>query len=98
MTIFVSGLPSGAGVLQNQSIARRELKRSRKGAKKGDKRKLDILQRLEENPEITKVELMEELDLSRKQVQKLIKELCKNRLVERQRSNRSGKRIVKNNR
>ncbi len=31
-------------------------------------------------------------------MQNFIKELCKNGLVERQRSNRSGKRIVKNNR
>ena len=52
---------------------------SRKGAekepKKGAERKLDILQKLEENPEITQIKLMEEFDLSRKQIQKIIKEL-----------------------
>ena len=49
--------------------------RSRKGAKKGAERKLDILQKLEENPEITQIKLMEEFDLSRKQIQKIIKDL-----------------------
>ena len=52
---------------------------SRTGAekepKKGAERKLDILQKLEENPEITQIKLMEEFDLSRKQIQKIIKEL-----------------------
>ena len=42
---------------------------------KGAERKLDILQKLEENPEITQIKLMEEFDLSRKQIQKIIKEL-----------------------
>ena len=42
---------------------------------KGAERKLDILQKLEENPEITQTKLMEEFDLSRKQIQKIIKEL-----------------------
>lgn len=36
---------------------------------------MDILQKLEENPEITQVKLMEEFDLSRKQIQKIIKDL-----------------------
>ena len=42
---------------------------------KGAERKLDILQKLEENPEITQIKLMEEFDLSRKLIQKIIKEL-----------------------
>ena len=54
-------------------------KRNQKGAKKepkkGAERKLDILQKLEENPEITQIKLMEEFDLSRKLIQKIIKEL-----------------------
>ena len=62
---------------------------------KGAVRKLDILQKLEENPEITQVNLMEEFDLSRKQIQKIIKDLCEEGLVERQGSNRNGRWIVK---
>ena len=62
---------------------------------KGAERKLDILQRLEENPEITQVKLMEKFDLSRKQIQKIIKGLREEGLVERQGSNRSGRWIVK---
>lgn len=72
---------------------------SRKGAekepKKGAERKLDILQKLEENPEITQVKLMEEFDLSRKQIQKIIKDLREEGLVERQGSNRNGRWVVK---
>ena len=62
--------------MKTQSVIRREPKRSRKKEpKKGAERKLDILQKLEENPEITQVKLMEEFDLSRKQIQKIIKDL-----------------------
>ena len=53
------------------------------------------MQKLEENPEITQVKLMKEFDLSRKQIQKIIKDLREEGLVERQGSNRSGKWIVK---
>ncbi|WP_080656570.1 MarR family transcriptional regulator [Dorea longicatena] len=63
--------------------------------KKGAERKLGILQKLEENPEITQVNLMEEFDLSRKQIQKIIKDLREEGLVERQGSNRNGRRGVK---
>ena len=70
-------------------------KGAKKEPKKGAERKLDILHRLEENPEITQVKLMEEFDLSRKQIQKIIKDLREEGVVERQGSNRSGKWIVK---
>ena len=50
---------------------------------------------MKDNPAITQVKLMEELELSRKQIQKLIKDLQEEGLVERQGSNRSGKWIVK---
>nr|WP_256444832.1 helix-turn-helix domain-containing protein [Blautia sp. MSJ-9] len=77
----------------------KESKNNQKGAekepKKGAERELDILRRLEENPEITQVKLMEEFDLSRKQIQKIIKDLREEGLVERQGSNRSGRWIVK---
>lgn len=66
-----------------------------KNNQKGAERELDILRRLEENPEITQVKLMEEFDLSRKQIQKIIKDLREEGLVERQGSNRSGRWIVK---
>ena len=79
-----------------QKGAEREPKRSQKREpKKGVERKQDILQRLEENPEITQVKLMEEFDLSRKQIQKIIKDLREEGLVERQGSNRSGRWVVK---
>lgn len=76
----------------SQKGAEKEPKRSQKGAE----RKLDILHRMKENPAITQVKLMEELELSRKQIQKIIKDLQEEGLVERQGSNRSGKWIVKN--
>ena len=80
----------------SQKGAEKEPKRSqKKEPKKGAERNLDILQKLEENPEITQVKLMEEFDLSRKQIQKIIKDLREEGLVERQGSNRSGKWIVK---
>lgn len=44
---------------------------------------------------ITQVKLMEEFNLTRKQVQKIIKDLREDGLVERQGSNRSGKWMVK---
>ena len=73
----------------------REQKRAKKEPKKGAERKLDILQKLEENPEITQVKLMEAFDLSRKQIQKIIKDLREEGLVERQGSNRNGRWVVK---
>lgn len=89
---------------------KRELKRNRKGAEKGPKRsqrgtkkepkkgaeiKNGILQRMQKNPEITQMKLMEEFELTRKQIQTMIKDLQKRGLVERQGSNRSGKWVVK---
>lgn len=46
-------------------------------------------------PEVTQVKLMEEFDLSRKQIQKIIKDLREEGLVERQGSNRNGRWVVK---
>ena len=71
---------------------------SRKGAekepKKGAERKLNILSRLAENPTMTQTALMKELKLTRKQVQKDIKELQEEGVLEREGSNRNGKWIV----
>ena len=74
-------------------------KEPKKGAekepKKGAERKQDILSQLVGNPEMTQTELMEKLGLTRKQVQKDIKELQEEGLLEREGSNRKGKWIVK---
>lgn len=56
---------------------------------------MEILNRMRENPFVTQVKLMEEFNLSRKQIQKIIQYLRLNGLVEREGSNRSGKWIVK---
>ena len=66
-----------------------------KGSKKGTERSLEILDRMRENPFVTQVKLMEEFNLSRKQIQNIIQYLRLNGLVEREGSNRSGKWIVK---
>ena len=76
--------------------AEKEPKRSRrKEAKNGAEIRTGILQRMRENPAITQTRLMEEFELTRKQIQLMIKDLQKNGLVERQGSNRSGKWVVK---
>ena len=72
-----------------------EQKGAKKEPKKGAEKKWDILQRMKEDSAITQVRLMEEFDLTRKQVQKIIKDLREDGFVERQGSNRSGKWIVK---
>lgn len=73
---------------------------SRKGAekvpKKGAERRQDILNKLAKNSTMTQTGLMEELGLTRKQVQKTIKELQEEGVLEREGSNRNGKWIVKN--
>ena len=46
-----------------------------KGAKKGTERSLEILNRMRENPFVTQVKLMEEFNLSRKQIQNIIQYL-----------------------
>ena len=50
---------------------------------------------MQENPAITQPELMEEVELTRKQIQTIIKKLQENGFVERQGSARSGKWVVK---
>lgn len=49
---------------------------------------------MRENPFVTQVKLMEEFNLTRKQIQNIIQYLRLNGLVEREGSNRSGKWIV----
>ncbi len=87
----------------HEAFLKEGLKRSQKGAekepKKGAERKQEILELLEKNPKMTQKLLMEELDLSRKQVQKEIKELQEHGVLVREGSNRGGKwRVRKMNR
>ena len=76
-------------------IEEKGVKVDAKGAKKGTERRLEILNRMRENPFVTQVKLMEEFNLSRKQIQNIIQYLRLNGVVEREGSNRSGKWIVK---
>ena len=79
--------------------ANEELKRSQKGAekepKKGAERKQAILAILVENSTITQAQLMKEMGLTRKQVQKDMKELQEEGELVREGTNRSGRWVVK---
>ena len=83
----------------HEGFLREETKRSQKGAEKEPKkraeRKRDILNQLEENSTMTQTGLMEVLGLTRKQIQKAIKELQEEGLLVREGSNRNGRWIVK---
>lgn len=83
----------------HEGFLREETKRRQKGAekepKKGAERKRDILNQLEENSTMTQTGLMEVLGLTRKQIQKAIKELQEEGLLVREGSNRNGRWIVK---
>lgn len=77
-------------------IVKKEPKRSQKKApQKISERKQNILYKLAADPTITQVKLMEDFELTRKQVQSAIKELQKEGLLEREGSNRNGKWIAK---
>ena len=83
---------------KKQTIKTKEPKRSQKGAekepKKGDIRKKEILKLIEIDPNITQTKIMEELDLTRKQVQKDMRELQEIHILEREGSNRNGRWII----
>ena len=88
--------PKGAEVGQKGAeVDQKGAEVESKGGKKGTERSLEILNRMRENPFVTQVKLMEEFNLSRKQIQNIIQYLRLNGLVEREGSNRSGKWIVK---
>ena len=78
--------------------AEKESKRSQKGAKKepkkGAERKQDILKLIKSDASVTQTRIMEELHLTRKQVQKDMKELQEMHILEREGSNRSGRWII----
>lgn len=62
-------------VYMKKTTLEEKLEYNQKGAKNGADRKIDILYQMEENPEVTQVKLMEGFDLSRKQIQRLIKDM-----------------------
>ena len=76
----------------------KEPKRSQKGAEKepikGAERKKEILKLIKLNSTITHVEIMKELDLTRKQVQKDMKELQEMHIIAREGTNRRGRWII----
>ena len=59
-------------VYMKKTTLEEKLGYNQKGAKNGADRKIDILY---QNPEVTQVKLMEGFDLSRKQIQRLIKDM-----------------------
>ena len=71
------------------------IKTSQKGAEKepikGAERKKEILKLIKVNSTITQVEIMKELDLTRKQVQKDMKELQEMHIIAREGTNRRGR-------
>ncbi len=82
--------------------AKKEPKRSQKGAKKEPKGSQKVIERrkiildiLAKNPTITQIQLMEETDLTRKQIQKDMKQLREEGLLVREGSNRNGRWVVK---
>ncbi len=75
---------------RSQKGAEKEPKRSQKGAE----RKREILELIKANPTITQTEIMKELDLTRKQVQKDMNELKELHIIEREGTNRSGRWII----
>lgn len=82
--------------------AEKELKKSRKGAEKepkksqkGAERKQAISDLLQKDPTMTQTQLMQELALTRKQIQTDMKELQEEGILAREGSNRYGRWVVK---
>ena len=71
------------------------LKEEQKESQKGAEIRQKILELLENNPTMTQIMLMNMLNLSRKQIQKAIKELQEQGFLAREGSNRNGCWIVK---
>lgn len=83
-------------LMKSQKGAKKEPKRSRKKEpKKGAERKQVMLAILAENPIMTQTQLMDEMNLTRKQVQKDMKELQEEGVLVREGTNRSGRWVVK---
>lgn len=82
----------------HEKFLNEELKESQKGAekepKKGAERKKAILELLAKNPTMTQAQLMEQMELTRKQVQKDVKELQEEGMLKREGSNRNGRYAI----
>lgn len=75
--------------------SRKEAEKEPKGSRKGAEERNMILNLLRENPTMTQTKLMDRMNLSRKQVQKIIKDLQEQDFLKREGSNRNGRWIVK---
>ncbi len=90
---FISRIYVHDAFLDNGIV--KEQKGAKKEPKKGAEREQAILFEMQNNPSITQIALMQEFDLTRKQVQKTIKDLRNDGKLDREGSNRNGKWIVK---
>lgn len=70
-------------------------KGAKKEPKKGTERKRAIFDILAANPTITQTQLMEKMNLTRKQIQKDMKELQEEGVLVREGTNRNGRWVVK---
>lgn len=70
-------------------------KGTKKEPKKGTERKRAIFDILAANPTITQTQLMEKMNLTRKQIQKDMKELQEEGVLVREGTNRNGRWVVK---
>lgn len=68
---------------------------SRKVSRKGAERRQAILSIIIENPLVTQTEIMEKLNLSRKQVQWIMQDLQNDGMIVREGTNRKGRWVVK---
>ncbi|MCM1498733.1 MAG: AAA family ATPase [Clostridium sp.] len=92
---FISRLFVHEAFLKKEPKKGAEKRSQKREPKKGAKRKQEVLELLGANPTMTQPMLMDILDLSRKQVQKTIKELREQGMLEREGSNRNGTWKVK---
>ena len=74
---------------------KKELKKSAKGSQRRNERKREILELIAENPAITQIQIMEKLNLTRKQIQSDIKKFQEEGTLVREGSNRKGRWILR---
>ena len=93
---FISRFYIHEGFLNvSEKEPKKEPKKSQKGAEKRTERKQAIVQLLAENPAITQVQIMEKLNLTRKQIQTDIRKLQEEGTLVREGSNRKGHWVLK---
>ncbi|MFR8312311.1 MAG: winged helix-turn-helix transcriptional regulator [Ruminococcus sp.] len=81
----------------HEKFLNEELKESQKEPKRSRKKEPKekaILELLAKNPTMTQAQLMEQMELTRKQVQKDVKELQEEGMLKREGSNRNGRWVV----